>query len=344
MTEAQAIFEGRSYQNGNGSRSEAERGFSSLVSTENNRNNPHLRPTKRGKHCARFSLRGIDLRSGAGERVTRHIRVNCNCWDCSYCGPRKAHLYREYIRVIAQERGLNRFLTLTLDPKKFKFAPCACQDDIRRHVVKSTGEILEWSTRDKVRERVRKNGICTCKREQVKYLREVFAKFRVYAKRKFGESITYICVLEMHPKSGRPHLHLLVDRFIEQRWLSRTWDSIGGGHRVDIRWRSPRSIAKYLSKYLTKDLLLSAPKRSRRVTTARTVRLIPRRVGPKHFVWTLRKRSIWQAYDMEVHFGQQSLLSGYIASINYDDEGFLSGFDVSESPGEIAVQNHMSGA
>lgn len=115
--------------------------------------------------------------------------------------------------------------------------------------------------------------------------------------------------------------------------MGRDWR----GHRVDIRRVSINSVSKYLSKYLTKDLLLSAPKRARRVTTARSIKLIPRAAGPKHFSWTVRKRSIWQAFDMEMHFGQQNLLDGGLASLPYDDEGFLSSFDISESPGEISM-------
>src|SRR5207244_13457308 len=49
--------------------------------------------------------------------------------------------------------------------------------------------------------------------EAVPYLRSVFAKWRTYLYRKFGKPITYIAVLEFH-KTGVPHLHILVDRFI----------------------------------------------------------------------------------------------------------------------------------
>jgi hypothetical protein len=315
-SEAQAIFEARPYRP---QASEASIGFSSLVSCENNRNNPHTRPANRGKYCARFSLRGVDLRAHGGERATRFIRVNCNCWDCSYCGPRKARLYKHYIRCIAEDMQLNRFVTLTLDPKKFAAsADCEC----------SREENAEWIAASQ--------GACSCKRATVKYLRETFAKFRVYAKRKFGESISYICVLEYH-RNGNPHLHLLVDRYIEQRWLSKTWDRIGGGHRVDIRRVSVNSVSRYLSKYLTKELLLSAPKRTRRVTTARAIKLIPRAAGPKHFAWEFRKKNIWNAYGDEVEIYGQHDIFAQALNVAYDDEGFLSGFDVTESPGEIAV-------
>jgi hypothetical protein len=44
---------------------------------------------------------------------------------------------------------------------------------------------------------------------------------------------------------------------------------VGGGRIVDIRLVDMHRISRYLSKYLTKELLLSAPKRSRRVTVSR---------------------------------------------------------------------------
>jgi hypothetical protein len=50
-------------------------------------------------------------------------------------------------------------------------------------------------------------------------------------------------------------------------------------------------VACYLSKYLTKELLLSAPKRSRRITVSRGIRLIERKKSD--LVWRfLRSRII----------------------------------------------------
>jgi hypothetical protein len=60
----------------------------------------------------------------------------------------------------------------------------------------------------------------------VRYLRKVFNKFRVYLLRKHGKSIKYIAVLEFQ-KNGNPHLHVLVDRFIRQRWISMVWSALG---------------------------------------------------------------------------------------------------------------------
>jgi len=114
------------------------------------------------------------------------------------------------------------------------------------------------------------------KGDSVRYLRGVWNKFRLYLRRKYGSPIKYIAVLEFH-KSGIAHLHVLVDRFIPQGSISESWSALGGGAIVDIRYVDVHRISRYLSKYLTKELLLSAPKRSRRVTTSRSLHLDPER-------------------------------------------------------------------
>ncbi len=160
---------------------------------------------------------------GTSDTKTRkYIRVDCKCWDCAYCGPRKARKYKRAIRELAEAQNLNRVVTLTLDPRSMD-----------RH-------------------------------DPVAYINKAFPKFRTCLKRKFQVSITYIRVLEFQ-QNGNPHFHVLVDRFIPAAWVKKTWQAVGGGRIVDIRFVDIHRISRYLSKYLTKELLLSAPKRSRRV-------------------------------------------------------------------------------
>ena len=108
--------------------------------------------------------------------------------------------------------------------------------------------------------------------DSVRYLRKVFNKFRLYLRRKYSSSIKYIAVLEFH-QSGIAHLHVLVDRFIPWDWIRQSWSALGGGQVVFIKYVDVHRISRYLSKYLTKELLLSAPMRSRRVTTSRSLHL-----------------------------------------------------------------------
>ena len=124
----------------------------------------------------------------------------------------------------------------------------------------------------------------------VPHLRHVWSMFRTYLKRKYGQCPSYICVLE-YTQSGRPHLHVLLDRYIPQAWISTVWSILGGGKIVDIRRVTIKNVSRYLSKYLTKDMLCSAPKGARRITSARSIKLFPKFASGIR--WRLLKLSLW---------------------------------------------------
>lgn len=92
------------------------------------------------------------------------------------------------------------------------------------------------------------------------YLFKVWSKFRVYLKRKYGTSIKYIWITELQ-KRGVYHLHVLVDRFIEFEWIKKVWVSLGGGSFVNIKFVDIHRVASYLSKYMTKDMLIMEGRR-----------------------------------------------------------------------------------
>src|SRR5882757_8403413 len=65
------------------------------------------------------------------------------------------------------------------------------------------------------------------------------------------------------------------------------WSSISRDNaRLDVH-----RVSRYLSKYLTKDFLMSAPLRCRRVTTSRGIKLLAK--IPSETIWTLVKAPIW---------------------------------------------------
>ncbi len=267
--------------------------LSSLVLNKNNRYTQ--KPEIRGKYCARWTLKGIDLRtpSHAEPNRNRYWRLNCNCWDCSYCGPIKAKRYKAAIRQLATIHNLNKFLTLTLDPKKLP-----------------EGE------------------------STVRYLRRIFSEFRVYLFRKCKgtrKRINYIAVLEFHHGGGEndgvPHLHILLDTYIEQAWISSSWAALGGGDRVWIEKVSILNVARYLSKYLTKEMLLSAPKKTRRITSSRSITLVPRFIGPKHYKCRLRRESIEYFFEICCSPNPDGKHS-QIADMEFDAEDFLEAFSV----------------
>src|SRR5207248_10971915 len=126
--------------------------------------------------------------------------------------------------------------------------------------------------------------------------------------------ITYIRVLEFQ-KNGNPHFHILIDRFIPQAWIQRTWQAVGGGKFVNVKFVDLHHISRYLSKYLTKELLLSAPKRSRRVTVSRGLRLIEKKDAETR--WSLLKVSIFHLF---------SRLFLVAESVQLDEDGVLESF------------------
>ncbi|MGA8089472.1 MAG: hypothetical protein WCA10_19520 [Terracidiphilus sp.] len=271
-------------------------GSPSLDLLKNNQHTGHTepdyyrRPVGRGKFCGRYSIRGVDPKTG--RRNFR--RLNCGSWSCSYCGPRKARTARAAIRRTAEGLGLKYFLTLTVDMKKVEFQE---------------------------------------KKFAVPHLRLCFNKFREYLRRRYGNVPPYICVLEF-TKAGVPHLHILLDRYIPQAWISQTWAGLGGGRIVFIKQVTIANVTRYLSKYLTKELLLSAPKGARRITTARSIKLFPKFASG--IVWELLKSTIWwnlMENKMRDFKFQPTFFDGFI-SIELDEERYLKAFQLHAGGGD----------
>lgn len=193
-----------------------------------------LYKSNRNTWCA--TTAAVGRVAGAGKELYAYAATYCKTWKCEECGPKKAARIRRFIAAAAREHGLNRFLTLTLDPKRVE------------------------------------PGV-----DHVAYLRDTWRKFRVYLKRRHGQTVTFIAVMEAH-KSGVPHLHVLVDRYIHQKWISNAWSALGGGRIVHIeRVKNLGGMGRYLGKYLTKEMLLSARHGVRRYTTSRNIHLGPKR-------------------------------------------------------------------
>jgi hypothetical protein len=90
-----------------------------------------------------------------------------------------------------------------------------------------------------------------------------------------------------------------------------------------------QNVARYLSKYLTKELLLSAPKGTRHITTARAIKLFPK--FNSGISWELIKSSIWHLL-MEIrsktgNFVRQGDLFRFIA-MEFDEENYLKTFEI----------------
>jgi hypothetical protein len=229
----------------------------------------------RTRHCGRFTIEGTN------EKERRYLRVNCKCWDCRHCGPRKAKRYRRSIARAAEAHGLRRFLTLTLDPK------IACVD--------------RWGE----------------EMSPVRYIKACWARLRTAMKKRFKEAPKFISVMEFQKSTGMPHLHIIIDRFIEQAWIKRAWMEAGGGEHVDIRAVSMRAVSRYLTKYLTKELLCSAPKRSRRVTVSRGITLNEK--PEQTHTWALQRQNIFAIW---------ARFRGIVDKAEWDTDCVLCSFSV----------------
>ena len=161
----------------------------------------------------------------------------CGSWDCYCCGYRmRMNLVEEIGRVCSARPAMRRLMTLTLDPSTAPADP----------------------------------------REQHRYLTERWNALRTALDRRFGGSLSYIWVREEGEKSDdlHPHLHIIVNQYIPQGWLSSTWNDLGGGEVVDIRYVDRvEKTAHYLGKYLTKNALSGLPEGIRRYGSSQDISL-----------------------------------------------------------------------
>jgi len=169
-----------------------------------------------------------------------HLRSKCKSYQCGICGPYKIRRIRKRIVELAVKNGLQRFLTLTLDPLKLD----------------PSWDLLA----------------------QIAYLKKCWRKMRVYIKRKLGHSVEFIGVVELQ-KNGRPHLHFLLGSYLNQSWISAAWQAVGGGKIVDIRWVEIRRVAAYLAKYITDEDLCDYPRGMRRFSASRGFALFEKAIS-----------------------------------------------------------------
>lgn len=154
--------------------------------------------------------------------------------------------------------------------------------------------------------------------DSVSHLRKCWAKFRVYLGRKYKQT-SYISIVELH-KSGIAHLHVLVSRHIPARWILNVWKSIHAGRILKIKLVDVHRIAAYLTKYITKELLIMVPWRKKRISTSRDIVLFLKRESTG---WQWERRNIADVLNTYTEFRRAKIIFGF----KFDDVG-LSGFKV----------------
>lgn len=93
------------------------------------------------------------------------------------------------------------------------------------------------------------------------------------------DDLSYLWVRHEGDERDRPHLHLLVDRFLPQSELSMLSERVGLGEVVDIRRVNARNAAHYISAYLGRGALSHLPSGARRYGSSADVDLDPRSTG-----------------------------------------------------------------
>ena len=99
--------------------------------------------------------------------------------------------------------------------------------------------------------------------------------------------LSYVWVRHEGDQHGRPHLHLLVDRYLDQGMLSDLTERVGLGPVVDIRRVNARNAAHYLTSYLGKGALADLPEGLRRYGSSADVDLDVRGGGGDDRDWRL---------------------------------------------------------
>ena len=90
---------------------------------------------------------------------------------------------------------------------------------------------------------------------------------------------------------------------------------------MDIKRVDMHRVSRYLSKYLTKDMLLCAPKRARRVTTSKGIRLLEKQ--PNDYEWQMMRVPALRLFDT---------FRASVTRTDLDSDGCLAAFEMVEQP------------
>jgi hypothetical protein len=249
-------------------------------------------PNGRKRFCGSWTLRGQERVPGiqaavqnARGRKCKYARLTCGCWGCCLCGPRKARRYQQSILRAVSQAKLTRLFTLTLDFRNIATTPEAAQT------------FSEHFLANKAEQKCCACAICRDIQERaIPHIRNCWKKLRVYLHRKFGKAPKYIAVLEFQKTTGLAHLHIIIDCYIEHAWAKKVWSSIGGGEHVHLCRIDAHRAAAYLSKYLSKELLLSAPEGTRRITCSQSIKLNPKKAS--EYEWVVIATTIEWLYEL----------------------------------------------
>lgn len=119
-----------------------------------------------------------------------------------------------------------------------------------------------------------------------RYITDRFNALRTEINDRYPD-LSYVWIRHEGDEHGRPHLHLLVDRYLPQAELSDLSTRVGLGEVVDIRRVNARNAAHYLTSYLGKGALADLPKGLRRYGSSSDITLNVRGGGDDPRDWDL---------------------------------------------------------
>lgn len=182
---------------------------------------------------------------------------------------------------------ITRAVTLTLDPGK---TDAATLQPFMRPGISAAARMEQcsrwtWRHDEKTKTARYVQTYAGGTEEEREDLRRAFILYINYLWNKARTQITkrhpmqYVRVVELHSDSVRPHLHLLVNRYIPWAIWQHVWTAAGGGSRIEIhRIRGKVDDATaYIMKYMTKAAYSANPsdwpRGSRRIVVSRGLSL-----------------------------------------------------------------------
>ena len=87
----------------------------------------------------------------------------------------------------------------------------------------------------------------------ITHINAAWNRLRLKITRKYGK-VKYLRIMEAQRRTGMPHFHLLINKYLEWHWLSQALVSSGFGPVFDIRLCRNDQVYDYVLKYLRKGI------------------------------------------------------------------------------------------
>lgn len=170
------------------------------------------------------------------ELMAERRRASAQTWCCSQAYAYNVDTPTEYVRGAKRIRCDSWFCDYCR-PKKIK----ALTTRTAQLFEGVPTYLITLTTRDRRQSRQRA-------------LIEIEHAFSVLIKRirRKVQGFIYVKVIELH-KNGLPHLHIIGNRYLSQRWVKNNWCQIWGAYVCDVRPCDAGRVAGYVCKYLAKS-------------------------------------------------------------------------------------------